>query len=192
MIAPIVPYISEEIYQNLTGETSVHLSDFPLYDEKLIDTSLEEKMDLVRDLISLGRNVREETKIKVRQPISEILLDTKTKVVIGDLTSLIKEELNVKEVVFLEDLSSYMNFTVKPNFKEVGRVFGKNINEFASKLLELTTEEISILEQEMQKEEICADYIKLTEIQEKIASVMMETEKLMQEWEELGNKLTLM
>ena len=146
MIAPIVPYISEEIYQNLTGEESVHLSNFPIYDEKLIDTSLEEKMDLVRDLISLGRNVREETKIKVRQPISEILLDTKTKDVIGDLTSLIKEELNVKEVVFLEDLSSYMNFTVKPNFKEVGRVFGKNINEFASKLLELTTEEITMLE----------------------------------------------
>ena len=103
-------------------------------------------MDLVRDLISLGRNVREETKIKVRQPISEILLDTKTKDVLGDLSSLIKEELNVKEVVFLEDLSSYMNFTVKPNFKEVGRVFGKNINEFASKLLELTTEEITKLE----------------------------------------------
>ena len=146
MIAPIVPYISEEIYQNLTGETSVHLSNFPSYDEKLIDASLEEKMDLVRDLISLGRNVREETKIKVRQPISEILLDTKTKSVIGDLATLIKEELNVKEVVFLEDLSSYMNFTVKPNFKEVGRVFGKNINEFANKLLELTTEEISMLE----------------------------------------------
>ena len=146
MIAPIVPYISEEIYQNLTGEESVHLSDFPNYDEKLIDESLEEKMDLVRDLISLGRNVREETKIKVRQPISEILLDTKTKDVLGDLSSLIKEELNVKEVVFLEDLSSYMNFTVKPNFKEVGRVFGKNINEFASKLLELTTEEITRLE----------------------------------------------
>ena len=146
MIAPIVPYISEEIYQNLTGEVSVHLSNFPAYDEKLIDDKLEEKMDLVRDLISLGRNVREETKIKVRQPISEILLDTKTKDIIGDLSTLIKEELNVKEVVFLEDLSSYMDFTVKPNFKEVGKVFGKNIKEFADKLLELTTEEISKLE----------------------------------------------
>ena len=63
MIAPITPYISEEIYQNLTGEVSVHLSNFPKYNEELIDDKLEEKMDLVRDLISLGRNVREEVKI---------------------------------------------------------------------------------------------------------------------------------
>jgi len=146
MIAPITPYISEEIYQNLTGEVSVHLSNFPKYDDKLIDDKLEEKMDLVRDLISLGRNVREEVKIKVRQPISEILLDNKTKDVIGDLSSLIKEELNVKEVVFLEDLSQYMNFMVKPNFKVVGKVFGKNIKEFQDKLLTLSTEEISKIE----------------------------------------------
>ena len=146
LMAPIASYTAEEIYTKLTGEKSVHLSDFPVYDEKLIDKKIETKMDLVRDLISLGRNVREETKIKVRQPISEIFLDVKNKSIIGELTSLIKEELNVKEVVFLEDLSSYMNFTVKPNFKEVGKVFGKNIKEFGDKLLELTTEEISMLE----------------------------------------------
>ena len=146
MIAPITPYISEEIYQNLTGEVSVHLSNFPKYDDKLIDDKLEEKMDLVRDLISLGRNVREEVKIKVRQPISEILLDNKTKDVIGDLSTLIKEELNVKKTVFLEDLSQYMNFMVKPNFKVVGKVFGKNIKEFQDKLLSLSTEEISKIE----------------------------------------------
>ena len=146
LMAPIASYTSEEIYTKLTGEKSVHLSDFPVYDEKLIDEMIETKMDLVRDLISLGRNVREETKIKVRQPISEILLDTKNKDVIGDLTSLIKEELNVKEVVFLEDLSNYMNFMVKPNFKVVGKVFGKNIKEFQDKLLELSNEEISKLD----------------------------------------------
>ena len=87
-------------------------------------------MDLVRDLISIGRNVREESKIKVRQPISEILLDKKKEKVIGELTSLIKEELNVKEVIYTDDLSTYMNFMVKPNFKEVGKIFGKNIKEF--------------------------------------------------------------
>ncbi len=146
MIAPMVPYLSEEIYQNLTGKESVHLSDFPVYDEKLIDDKLEEKMDLVRDLISLGRNVREEVKIKVRQPLSEILLDTRKKKIIGELTSLIKEELNVKEVVFLDDLSEYMDFLVKPNFKEVGKIFGKDIKEFQDKLLKLTQEEISKLE----------------------------------------------
>ena len=146
LIAPIASYTAEEIYTNLTGNTSVHLSDFPVCNEALIDLKLEEKMDLVRDLISIGRNVREESKIKVRQPISEILLDKKKENVIGELTSLIKEELNVKEVIYTDDLSTYMNFMVKPNFKEVGKIFGKNIKEFSDKLLELSNEDINKLE----------------------------------------------
>ena len=146
LIAPIASYTAEEIYTNLTGNISVHLSDFPVCNEELIDLKLEEKMDLVRDLISIGRNVREESKIKVRQPISEILLDKKKEKVIGELTSLIKEELNVKEVIYTDDLSTYMNFMVKPNFKEVGKIFGKNIKEFSDKLLELSNEGINKLE----------------------------------------------
>ena len=146
LIAPIASYTAEEIYTNLTGNTSVHLSDFPVCNEELIDLKLEEKMDLVRDLISIGRNVREESKIKVRQPISEILLDKKKEKVIGELTSLIKEELNVKEVIYTDNLSTYMNFMVKPNFKEVGKIFGKNIKEFSDKLLELSSEDINKLE----------------------------------------------
>lgn len=146
LIAPIASYTAEEIYTNLTGNISVHLSDFLICNEELIDLKLEEKMDLVRDLISIGRNVREESKIKVRQPISEILLDKKKEKVIGELTSLIKEELNVKEVIYTDDLSTYMNFMVKPNFKEVGKIFGKNIKEFSDKLLELSNEDINKLE----------------------------------------------
>ena len=146
LIAPIASYTAEEIYTNLTGNISVHLSDFPVCNEELIDLKLEEKMDLVRDLISIGRNVREESNIKVRQPISEILLDKKKEKVIGELTSLIKEELNVKEVIYTDDLSTYMNFMVKPNFKEVGKIFGKNIKEFSDKLLELSNEDINKLE----------------------------------------------
>lgn len=146
LIAPIASYTAEEIYTNLTGNISVHLSDFPICNEELIDLKLEEKMDLVRDLISIGRNVREESKIKVRQPISEILLDKKKEKVIGELTSLIKEELNVKEVIYTDDLSTYMNFMVKSNFKEVGKIFGKNIKEFSDKLLELSNEDINKLE----------------------------------------------
>ena len=146
LIAPIASFTAEEIYTNLTNGESVHLSDFPVYDDKLIDLKLEEKMDLVRDLISIGRNVREESKIKVRQPISEILLDKKKEDIIGNLTSLIKEELNVKEVIYTSDLSTYMDFMVKPNFKEVGKIFGKNIKEFSDKLLNLTNEEITKLE----------------------------------------------
>ena len=141
MIAPLVPFISEEIYQNLTDEESVHLSSFPKYNEELIDLKLEEKMDLVRDLISLGRNAREEVKIKVRQPISEVILDGNKKDVIGNLTDLIKEELNVKEILFEKDLSKYMNFIIKPNFKEAGKLFGPRMKDYANFLSNLNEED---------------------------------------------------
>ena len=131
LIAPITPYISEDIFRNLTNEESVHLSDFPTYNEELIDEKVETKMDLVRDLISLGRNTREEASIKIRQPLSKVLLDIKNKETIGELTELIKEELNVKQVEYLTDFSEYLNYEIKPNFKEVGKLFGKNINDFA-------------------------------------------------------------
>ena len=130
LIAPVVHFISEEIYTALTNKESVHLAKFPKCDDKLIDEKIEEKMDLVRDLISLGRNVREETKIKVRQPISEAILDGKNKNIIGDLTELIKEELNVKEIKFVDDLSIYMNYEVKPNFKVCGPLLGSSIKSF--------------------------------------------------------------
>lgn len=130
LIAPVVPFISEEIYTALTNKESVHLAKIPKCDDKLIDEKIEEKMDLVRNLISLGRNVREEAKIKVRQPISEAILDGKNKNIIGDLTDLIKEELNVKEIKFVDDLSVYMNYEVKPNFKVCGPLLGSSIKSF--------------------------------------------------------------
>ncbi len=145
MIAPIVPFVSEEIYTKLTGNESVHLAKFPKYDENLINEEIEQKMDLVRNLISAGRFVREEVKIKVRQPISEVYLDGKNEQILKDLTNLIKEELNVKKVNFVTDLSKYMNYTVKPNFKEVGKIFGPSINEFKDKLSKLSTKEIEKL-----------------------------------------------
>ncbi len=146
MIAPVVPFVTDEIYTKLTGEKSVHLSAYPKYNKKLIDEHIEERMDLVRSLISIGRYVREETKIKVRQPLSEALLDGKNKDLISDLVPLIQEELNIKEVVFVEDLNEYMNLSVKPNFKTVGKVFGPLIKEFQTKLESLTGEEISTLQ----------------------------------------------
>ena len=146
MMAPIVPYLSEEMYTNLTGKESVHLADYPKYDETKIEELLEEKMDLVRELISIGRNIREEQKLRVRQPLSEILIDGKNSMVIGELTELIKEELNVKKVTYVKDTSEYMNFTVKPNFRNVGKVFGSNLKEFQDKLLELSLSDIKKLQ----------------------------------------------
>ena len=146
LIAPFSPFTSEEIYTKLTGNKSVHLENYPTYDKKLINDKIEHRMDLVRDLISLGRNIREEVKIKVRQPLSEALLDHKNKSLISDLVDLIKEELNVKEVKFIKDVENYMNFTVKPNFKEVGKTFGPLIKEFQEKLLSLSMNDIAKLQ----------------------------------------------
>ena len=145
LIAPIVPYVSYELYEKLTNE-NVHLADFPKYNEKYIDLHIENKMDLVRSIISIGRYVREDVKIKVRQPLSKALLDGKNKELISDLLPLIKEELNIKEIEFVEDLNEYMNISLKPNFKEVGKVFGPLIKEFQSKLESTTKEDISKLQ----------------------------------------------
>lgn len=145
LCAPIIPYTTEEIYKNLTGEESVHLSDFPKYDESLINETIEVKMDLVRDLISTGRYVREETKIKVRQPISECFIDGKYESILGDLVNLISEELNVKKVVYVDDLSKYMNFNIKPNFKVCGAMFGSKMKDYQSALLDLTNEDVDLV-----------------------------------------------
>ena len=146
LIAPITPFISEEMYRNLTGEESVHLASYPVASADLIDLALEEKMDLVREVIRLGRNAREEAKIKVREPLSEVYLDGKIQSKIEDLVPLILEELNVKKVEFIADLTPYMNFTVKPNFKEVGKIFGSKIKLFQEALNALDEKDIVALE----------------------------------------------
>ena len=146
LIAPITPFLSEELYRKLTGEESVHLADYPVCNDDLINEHIEAKMDLVRNLISIGRYVREEAKIKVRQPLSEALLDGKNKELISDLVPLIEEELNIKNVTFVEDLNEYMNISLKPNFKVVGKVFGSLIKEFQTKLENLNEEDISTLQ----------------------------------------------
>ena len=146
LIAPITPFVSEELYRNLTGEPSVHFTSYPVANEAYINKKIEEKMDLVKNIISIGRYVREETKIKVRQPLREALLDGKNKDLIGDLVPLIEEELNIKEVIFVDDLNAYMNVSVKPNFKVVGKVFGPLMKEFQTKLEQLRETEIASLQ----------------------------------------------
>ncbi|MDD7183129.1 isoleucine--tRNA ligase [Peptostreptococcus porci] len=137
MVAPFAPYLSEEMYRKLTGEYSVHCADYPKCNPELIDAELEAKMDLTKNLVTLGRSARENSKIKVRQPIAEVLIDGKYEHTISDLVELMKEELNVKEVVFAKNLDEFMNFSLKPNFKVLGPVLGKNVNEFAKVLSSL-------------------------------------------------------
>ena len=155
LCAPVIPYTTEEIYKDLTGEQSVHLADFPVAQEELINKEIEVKMDLVRDLISTGRFVREETKIKVRQPLSEALVDGKYESILGDLVELIKEELNVKTVTFVSDLSKYMNFNIKPNFKVCGAMFGPRMKDYQALLQNLSEEDEELL---LQEETITVDF----------------------------------
>lgn len=132
LMAPFAPFLSDEMYINLTGEESVHLAYFPKADESLIDEKVEERMDLVRTLVTLGRGAREKERIKVRQPLGEVLVDGAYEAVISDLTPLIMEELNIKKVVFEHNLDEYMNYSLKPNFKVAGPVLGKNIKAFGA------------------------------------------------------------
>ncbi|EGV09092.1 putative isoleucine--tRNA ligase [Parvimonas sp. oral taxon 393 str. F0440] len=141
IIAPITPFVAEEMYRNLTDKKSVHLDFIPECDESLIDEALEEKMDIVRNLVTIGRASREKVKIKVRQPLSEIVVDFALKEKIGDLEELIKEELNVKKVVFEKDLSGFMNYMLKPDFKVCGKILGAKIKEFGKFLNETNAKE---------------------------------------------------
>ncbi|HOA20118.1 MAG TPA: class I tRNA ligase family protein, partial [Sedimentibacter sp.] len=154
LIAPFAPYLSEEIYRNLTGEVSVHLSYYPKANEELIDENIEKRMDLVKDIVSLGRASRENAKIKVRQPIQKIHIDGKYQELIDDLVPLIMEELNVKEVVFEHDLNEFMDFTLKPNFKIAGPMLGNNVKAFAGILAKADALEIITKVQSGEKYEL--------------------------------------
>ncbi len=143
LCAPITPFLTEEIYQKLTGEESVHLAQFPVYEEDLIEEKIEERMDLVRDICSLGRFAREEVNIKVRQPIKKLILPKNDKKIIGDLLPIIQEELNIKEVEFKEDMTEYLDYVVKPNFQVLGKTLGPKMKELQGIISNLTTEEIT-------------------------------------------------
>lgn len=141
LVAPFTPFIAEEIYRNLTDKQSVHLDYTPEADLSLIDNELEEKMELVRSLVTLGRASREKANIKVRQPLQNIIIDHKYREQIEEFVPLIKEELNVKNVEFGQDLSSYMDYELKPNFKEAGRILGKKIKAFQNYLSTVSEKE---------------------------------------------------
>ena len=129
--APFVPFITEEIYQNLvvglddSAEESLHLCAWPEVSEDAIDKDLEKEMELAYTIVKLGRSARNGANIKNRQPLSKMLLSTDAiPTYYGDI---IKDELNIKVVEFGADLSQYVNFEIKPNLPVLGRQYGKLI-----------------------------------------------------------------
>lgn len=138
-ICPMLPFITESIYQNLVcgvdknAPESIHLCSFPTYNPDYIDAELEKKMDEVLDIVVLGRNARNASNIKNRQPINNMYVLANP---LGGLyDDIIKEELNVKNVNYINDVSKFTNYKFKPNFKTLGSKCGKLLGPL-SKLLQ--------------------------------------------------------
>ncbi len=138
--APFVPFISDEIYQNLvygldnTKPESVHLCLWPEVNKNVIDKKLEEEMDLAYKIVKLGRSARNSVNIKNRQPLSEMLISVNT--LPEYYSDIVKEELNVKTVELGADMKEYVSFEIKPNLPVLGREFGKLIPKIKEKIAE--------------------------------------------------------
>ena len=134
LVAPFVPFLAESIWQNLAGifgsqvVESVHLCDYPKGDVAAVDHQLSRRMQLVRDITSLGRSARMAAKLKVRQPLASvkvILADTTDQTWLEDHGDLIRQELNVKQVEYTKEAEQYIRYLVQPNFKRLGPRVGK-------------------------------------------------------------------
>ena len=139
LAAPMIPFMTEAIYQNLVLNTekdapiSVHLCDYPKANEAHIDSELEKTMGLVLDTVALGRAARNEANIKNRQPIG--LMYVKAPFALNEFyTKIVEEELNVKKVEFKDDMDEYLNYEIKPQFKVLGPKYGKQMKEIAAAL----------------------------------------------------------
>jgi len=122
LLAPVAPIISEKIYKNLTGDLSVHLADWPVVPDAFYDAELLASMNLVQNIISLARSVRNKNQIKNRQPLKTLriaLSDSSLTSVVNDFDSIIAEELNVKEVVLAENVSEIAEIKYSPNFSVI-------------------------------------------------------------------------
>jgi len=141
LMAPLTPFVSEELYRNLTAgghpdaPISVHLTDFPVADLSLVDPDLEAAMATVRSLVSLGRTVRTDAKVRVRQPLSRAVLHvTAERSALEPLLPLVTEELNAREVVFAESAKSLSAWRANPNFRVLGPKLGQRVQEVAAAL----------------------------------------------------------
>jgi len=149
--APFIPFVTEEIYQNLRTDDmpeSVHLSSYPEADENRRDTLLERKMELTRQTVSMGRALRTSHKLKTRQPLKALHLVTRNKeekTILLEMVDIISEELNVKEVLFRDNEEELVEYSAKANFKVLGRKLGKDMKAAASKIAELSADAIQSL-----------------------------------------------
>jgi isoleucyl-tRNA synthetase len=154
--APIAPFFMDRLYLDLNAATqketfeSVHLADFPVYNEAYVNKSLERKMEAAQTISSLVLSLRAKEKIKVRQPLQKIMIpidSAQQKEEILAVSNLIKHEVNVKEIELLDDASDVLVKKIKPNFKVLGPRFGKDMKAIASAVMNFTAEDINKIEQ---------------------------------------------
>jgi isoleucyl-tRNA synthetase len=154
--APIAPFFMEKLYLDLNSVTnkenfeSIHLANFPVYDESCVDKSLERKMENAQTISSLVLSLRAKEKIKVRQPLQKIMIPVQSaqqKEEILAVSDLIKHEVNIKEIELLEDASDILVKQIKPNFKALGPRFGKDMKAIANAVMNFTSEDINKIEQ---------------------------------------------
>jgi isoleucyl-tRNA synthetase len=122
LLAPFMPFVTDSIYQNLTGEESVHLADWPVADEKEIDKNIEEQMEVVRKVVEAGLSARNVAQLKVRQPLAKLSVTSPVEKMPEDLVRIIAEEVNVKEVEFKKgkEVSVKLDTKITPELKAEG------------------------------------------------------------------------
>ncbi|RIX59319.1 isoleucine--tRNA ligase [Paenibacillus nanensis] len=141
LIAPYTPLLADDVYGNLGGGGSVHLADFPQADESLIDAALEQDMESTKGIVELARNVRNETSIKTRQPLSELIVSLDRDFPIAEYEAIIKDEINVKSIVVQHSDSGFVDFNLKLNLKVAGKKYGKNVGPIQGALKALSADE---------------------------------------------------
>ncbi len=140
LLAPFTPFVAEELWRNLSrglsgAPDSVHLTDYPVPVAERSDPTLDEAMLAARSIVELGRRVRTDTKVRVRQPLLEAVIHYPgDREALGPLLGLVAEELNVKEVLFAESAERFGRWRAKPNFKALGPRLGPRVKEVASAL----------------------------------------------------------
>ena len=166
---PVIPFVTEEIYQNLRSDDmpeSIHLCSFPVYNENERDGKLEKEMNLVMKAVAMGRSLRANSNLKVRQPLSVYFIvdrDDEDRAILEKDSDIIREELNVKKVLLQSDEGELVTYSCKANFKVLGSKLGKNMKEVAAIIQGFTSNKIAeILDGKAEKVAFSAGEIDIT------------------------------
>lgn len=186
--APIAPFITDEIYRNLRRPgmpESVHLADYPVYDGLYKDEDLEWKMAVIRRAVTMGRALRYQHNLKIRQPLGAVHLVTREpreRAVLLEMEEILRDELNVKQVVFRDDEEELVEYQAKANFRVLGKELGKDMKAAADRIEKLSGRQIaSLLEGSVLEIEVAGRQVELTKDKLDIRRIEKENLKVVNE-----------